>query len=129
MASSKIQYHVDSERRLVVAFAVGVLDFADFDLHVHELFQDPLFVPGLNGLYDFTAVPKIVGNAAFMEKASEQITDPNNVPETAKIAILTDGNPTLERIFNGWKVMMADTQVIYETFIDKEQAEAWLGQG
>lgn len=122
----KISYRIDQKLALVLGRAEGDLDFSDFELHVQRLLKEPDFCSGINGLYDFSRVNRVTGNALHMAKTSEQLTNTDKVQQRAKVAIVTAGNSGLESVFHGWKIMMAETLICYETFVNREQALKWL---
>ncbi|MDX1343797.1 MAG: hypothetical protein R3227_15620 [Reinekea sp.] len=126
MPSSRIHFSIDPDRNLITAVSEPTLDYVDFNLHLKELAQDPLFDGNQDGLYDFSAVEKISGDPGFWEQTADAINNLKDVSREPKVAIVTGGKRRLEGAFDGWKVMMSLSHVRYETFIDVEQANAWL---
>ena len=126
MKASRIRYVIDESSNLVLGSTKDVIDFEDFDLHMRELVQDPKFYSGINGLYDFSMIKKIRGNPEYFMSISDQITQLPIMEGKAKVAIVTGGSEFLNKVFEGWKVMMSCTQIIYETFDTLEQAKTWL---
>lgn len=126
MQPSRITFEFSRDKNLVLGHASGLLDFFDFELHMLELSQSVDLSTGPDGLYDFSQVSNIQGSIESWEQTAHQICAIEPARKGVKIAIVVGNNESLNRIFDGWLVIMALSDYQYQLFATKEQAREWL---
>lgn len=120
-----MNYRIDKELSVVLCRPDGDFSFEELFQHLQQLITDPDFFAGISGLYDFTNVLHVDGDLTALLSTAETINDKQVLPKVSKVAIiLPDDNENMQRIFEGYRLMVTDAQVKYALFEHRNYQQA-----
>ena len=125
-----MHYRIDKAQNIVLAKIDQDFTFDELLAHLKELLQDKDFVPGMNGLYDFSLVEHVTGDLQALLATAETMEDDRQVTTPANVAIVVQHqNHNLHKIFQGYCIMASDSLVQYQLFTlsTYDEALAYVG--
>ena len=116
-------YFIDSERRLIISTASGVLTAAEAFAHQESLASDPGFHPEFNQVLDCTRVEKLVLNTEELRSLAKK----NFFAPNARRALLVKGSLLygLGRMLATFRDLAGGKEEM-QIFQDREAAMKWL---
>lgn len=112
-----MHYRIDKEQNIVLCKMQLDFTFEQLLSHLQTLLLDPDFTPGMNGLYDFSAVEHVNGDLQSLLTTAETMEDTKQISVPAKVAIVVNHKGhNLHKIFQGYCIMASDSLVSYQLF-------------
>ncbi|NMP31800.1 hypothetical protein HII17_09510 [Thalassotalea sp. M1531] len=123
-----IDYSISDLEELVIGRAISSLSVNDLNQHTEELLKDPKFLPGMNGLYDFSGIEMITGSPNEFVRLADSISDKEQIPVRAKVAVVCELDSSLHKALIGYRLMVSNSAVEYEFFSSEQAARSWLAR-
>lgn len=112
-----MHYQIDKEQNIVLCKTTLDFTFEQLLSHLQTLLSDPKFIPGMNGLYDFSQVEHVNGDLQALLVTAETMEDTDQVSTPAKVAIVVNHKEhNLHKIFQGYCIMASSSIVNYKLF-------------
>jgi hypothetical protein len=120
-----ITYTISAEKRLIKAFATGIIRADDLHGLIRSLLADSALVPGVRGLYDATNAEPDITVLQLAEVAGEVRQLLNR--GLGRIAIVAKSQ-TNYRVAKTFTVLAQAIGIDVDVFRELSEAEAWLAE-